>query len=76
MTIFGYIKISYYWFNRQELLQKGQILYSGCKDKAAEYYLKNKDVIKEKANSNLKNLSEENKEAKIGIKIWKKKSEF
>ena len=57
-------------------MQKGQILYSGCKDKAAEYHLKNKDVIKEKANSNLKNLSEENKEAKIGIKIWKKKSEF
>ena len=35
----------------------------GGKEKAAEYYLQNKDVIKEKANK-YKNLSEEEKEAK------------
>ena len=34
------------------------------KKKAAEYYCKNKDVIKEKANNKYKNLSEEQKEAR------------
>ena len=32
--------MSYYWFNRQEILQKAKERYS--KEKAAEYYLKNK----------------------------------
>ena len=40
--------MSYYWFNRQELLQKAKDKYhdKGGKEKAAEYYMKNKDVIK------------------------------
>ena len=38
--------MSYYWFNRQELFQKAKKRYS--KEKAAEYYLQNKEVIKEK----------------------------
>ena len=38
--------MSYYWFNRQEILQKAKERYS--KEKAAEYYLKNKEAIKEK----------------------------
>ena len=42
-----YIKMSYYQFNRQEILQKANKTYS--KEKAAEYYLQNKKVIKEKA---------------------------
>ena len=37
---------------------------SGVKGKAAEYYIANKDVLKEKANSKYKNLSQEEKEAK------------
>ena len=37
--------MSYYQFSRQELLQKAKDWY--CKEKAAEYYLKNKDAIKE-----------------------------
>ena len=37
---------SYYWFNRQEILQKAKERYS--KEKAAEYYKQNKEVIKEK----------------------------
>ena len=37
--------MSYYQFNRQEILQKAKDRYS--KEKAAEYYLKNKDAIKE-----------------------------
>ena len=36
--------MSYYWFNRQEILQKAKERYS--KEKAAEYYSKNKEAIK------------------------------
>ena len=36
----------YYWFNRQELLQKGKDSNYGGKEKAAEHYSKDKDVIK------------------------------
>ena len=32
--------MSYYWFNRQEILQKAKEKYS--KEKATEYYLKTK----------------------------------
>ena len=39
--------MSYYWCNRQEILQKAKERYS--KEKAAEYYLQNKKAIKEKA---------------------------
>ena len=51
--------MSYYLFNRQEILQKAKERYS--KEKAAEYYLQNKEVIKEKARNRYKNLSEEEK---------------
>ena len=36
--------MNYYWFNRREIFQKAKERYS--KEKAAEYYLKNKEVIK------------------------------
>ena len=49
--------MNYYWFNRQEILQKAKERYS--KEKAAEYYLQNKEVIKEKSRERYKNLSEE-----------------
>ena len=38
--------MSYYQFNRQEILRKAKEKYS--KEKAAEYYLKNKEVIKKR----------------------------
>ena len=38
--------MSYYQFNKKEILQKAKENFS--KEKAAEYYLENKDVIKEK----------------------------
>ena len=38
--------MSYYWFNRQEILQKAKERYS--KEKAAEYYVQNKEAIKGK----------------------------
>ena len=58
--------MSYYWFNRQELLQKAKGKYHNCggKEKAAEYYIKNKDVTKEKASNKYRNLSQEQKEGK------------
>ena len=51
--------MSYYWCNRQEILQKAKERYS--KGKGAEYYKQNKEVIKEKAKNRYKNLSEEEK---------------
>ena len=49
--------MSYYQFHRQETLQKEKEKYS--KEKAAQYYLKNKEVVKEKARNRYRNLSEE-----------------
>ena len=51
--------MSYYLFNRQEILQKTKERYS--KENTAEYYLQHKEVIKEKARNRYKNLSEEEK---------------
>ena len=60
--------MSYYQFNRQEILQKAKEKYS--KEKAAEYYLKNKEVIKEKERNCYRNLSEKEKNK---IKEYQKK---
>ena len=46
--------MNYYWFNRQEILQKAKERYS--KEKAAEYYAQNKEAIKEKSREHYKNL--------------------
>ena len=59
----------YYLFNRQEILQKAKERYS--KEKTAEYYKQNKEVIKEKSRNRYKNLSEEEKNK---IKEYQKKS--
>ena len=56
--------MSYYWFNRQEILQKAREKYSN--EKAAEYYLRNKKVIKEKARETNQN------KRKIKLKSIKK----
>ena len=60
--------MNYYWFNRQEVLQKAKERYS--QEKAAEYYEQNKEVIKEKSRNHYKNLSEEEKNK---IKEYQKK---
>ena len=52
--------MGYYWLNRQEILQKAKERYP--KEKAAEYYKQNKEVIKEKQRNRYKNLSEEEKD--------------
>ena len=55
--------MSYYWFNRQEILQKAKEKYS--KEKATEYY-----VQKERSRERYKNLSQEEKDK---IKEYQKK---
>ena len=51
--------MSYYQLNRQEILQKAKERYS--KEKAAEYYLQNKEAIKERARDPYRDLPEEEK---------------
>ena len=52
--------MNYCWFNRQEILQKAKERYS--KEKVAEYYLRNKEAMKEKSRERYKNLSQEEKD--------------
>ena len=52
--------MSYYHFNRQEILQKAKERYS--EEKAAEYYLKNKEAIEEKSRERYKILSQGEKD--------------
>ena len=61
--------MSYYWINRQEILQKAKEKYS--KEKAAKYYAQNKEAIKEKSRGRYKNLSQEEKDK---IKEYQRKS--
>ena len=41
--------MSYYFFNRQQSLQKAKYRYHNCggKEKAAQFYIKNKEVLKQ-----------------------------
>ena len=68
--------MSYYWFNKRELLQKSKEKYdNGGKEKAAKYYQANLDALKEKARDKYKTLSEEKKKkstARAGIKKCEK----
>ena len=52
--------MSYYWFNRKEILQKAKERYS--KEKAVKYYSRNKEAIKEKSKDRYKNLPKEEKD--------------
>ena len=61
--------MSYYWFNRQEILQKAKERY--FKEKAAEYYAQNKEDMKEKSRKHYKNLSQEEKDK---IKEYQRKN--
>ena len=60
--------MSYYWFNRKEILQKAKERY--CKEKVVEYYAQNKEAIKEKSRECYKNLSQKEKDK---IKEYQKK---
>ena len=52
--------MSYYWFNREKLLKNAWNKYhnEGGKQKAAECYKKNADVIKFEAKNKYKSMSE------------------
>ena len=53
--------MSYYHFKRKEILQKAKERYS--KEKAAEYYLENKEeAIKERSKNRYRNLIKEEKD--------------
>ena len=52
--------MSYCQFNRQEILQKAKERCS--KEKAAQYYLQNKEAIKEMSRNQYKKLPQEEKE--------------
>ena len=69
------MKMSYYWFNREEILLKSKEKYDNCggKEKAAEFYRVNKDVLKEKAKNRYRDSSEEEESKKSIQKIGKKK---
>ena len=56
--------MSYYWFNRQEFLQKAKERYS--KEKAAEYYAQDKEAIKEKLRECYKTCHKKKKVSRIG----------
>ena len=58
--------MSYYWFNRKELLQKAKDRYhnGGGKKEAGDYDIGNKDVFLKKANGKYKHLSGKEEEAK------------
>ena len=58
--------MSYYWFNRKDLLKKAKEKYynKGVKEKAAKYYEDNKEAIKEKARKKYKIYTEKEKELK------------
>ena len=58
--------MNYYWFNRDELFKNARTKYhnKGGKEKADEYYPKNKEATKEKTRDKYKNLSEKEKELK------------
>ena len=65
--------MNYYWFNRQEILQKAKEKCS--KEKTAEYYKQNKEAINEKSQERYKNLPQEEKDnikeyQKTYIKNW------
>ena len=62
--------MNYYWFNRQEILQKAKEKYS--EEKAAEYYAQNKEAIKETSRQRYKNLSREEKDE---IKEYRRKKD-
>ena len=56
--------MSYYWFNRKELLEKAHEKYhkEGVKEQAARFYKENKEAMKKKTREKYRNMSKEGKE--------------
>ena len=66
MIFFLFKKVSYFCFNRAELLQKANDRYNNCRrrKKAAKYYIANTVALKKNANNKYGNLSEGKKKQK------------
>ena len=60
------MKMNYYWFNREEILQKAKQNYS--KEKAAEYYKQNKEATKKSRESVIKTCRKNKKIKLLSIK--------
>ena len=65
--------MSYYWFNKQEILQKAKEKYS--KEKAAGYYNENKEVVKKSQDNVIKTYHKKKKTSRKStneknIKNW------
>ena len=58
--------MNYYWFNRQEILQKAKDKYS--KEKATKYYTQNKEAIKKSQESIIKTCHKKKKTRLRSIK--------
>ena len=56
--------MSYYWFNREKILKIAWDKYhnKGGKEKAAKYYMQNREVLKEDARNKYRSLSEKQKD--------------
>ena len=65
---FVHTKITYYWFNRQELLQTAKDKYHNCgdkeKEKVAKYYLENEEVFFKKAKKSIEVCQKKKKKQK------------
>ena len=66
--------MNYYWFNREEILQKAKQNYS--KEKAAEYYKQNKEATKKSRESVIKTCRKNKKIKLLSIKKKKIKNWF
>ena len=58
--------MNYYWFNREEILQKAKQNYS--KEKVAEYYKQNKEATKKSRESVIKTCRKNKKIKLLSIK--------
>ena len=58
--------MNYYLFNREELMQKAKDRYhnGGDRERAAEHYEDNKEVLRKNARNKYRSFSEEEKEVK------------
>ena len=66
--------MNYCWFNRQEILQKANQKFS--KEKAAEYYKRNKEAIKKSQESVIKTCHKKKKTKLKSIKTKNIKNQF
>ena len=80
---FVHIKVSFLFFNRQELFRKVKDWYDNCvgKEKAAEYYTSNKEVLEETQKITTETCQKKKKKRKYGKKnkikrICKKKKKW